>query len=661
MAAGAQDSEPRAGVPMTPLRAKKHSIPLICMTWKERLTAAAWVEFYRDDFDDDYIGLEWTTFGIGAGRSIVESGEVCTISIDAGTDGEWRCLVSNNAPRMYFQLNASLPCRIEAKMNSHTVPTGYTHAGIMVAKEPDGQAANPAADQPAYIWGRFRSTVAGFNGVRVVPECGLKNGIEGAPWDGTGPYWLRVEISAAKVLSFFSSADGITWVDLGWTQAYNFTPLYVGLCVMNQTSGGFPWPGRAAPFEYFLIEEYGEIGDFTTNEECISFEDVRSPARVYAGRLKTLSPMKRSFADKTGLYQISDMSMVLANADRYYSDRAASGILKNQEVEIYHAWTEDPEVNRVLLMRMFIEDYSLEGNEFHIKMKDVTQKYFSKKIPANICTVADFPDIHPDHVGRYMPEVLGECVVGAGYDRPGAVEAVFIDTTGPPYVHLASRGELNDVTAVYRADGTLINPINWTFIAGPPSTISINHADGNGTVYFDAEGYFLPAWDSTNGYIQNLVYIIEYLLFTLMEMPTSLLDPASFDDLADYFDDQGWGTNGFLIIQKRQDAMEVLRQLLFTGGIKGYVAKGGKFTVDIKDINDYEITSTDSHLFTQTDLLRASERRWNLTKAINIVNARFGFIPWQQLWIGADDDFRENFYDADMEEDELIREEPLPV
>ena len=85
--------------------------------------------------------------------------------------------------------------------------------------------------------------------------------------------------------------------------------------------------------------------------------------------------------------------------------------------------------------------------------------------------------------------------------------------------------------------------------------------------------------------------------------------------------------------------------------------------MDIKDINDYEITSTDSHLFTQTDLLRAPERQWNLTKAINTVNARFGYIPWQQLWIGAGDDFRENFYDAEMEEDVRIppREEPLPV
>jgi len=93
------------------------------------------------------------------------------------------------------------------------------------------------------------------------------------------------------------------------------------------------------------------------------------------------------------------------------------------------------------------------------------------------------------------------------------------------------------------------------------------------------------------------------------------------------------------------------------------VAKGGDFVVDIKDTFNYEITSTDSHLFTQTDLLQAPDRQWNLTKAINTVNARYGFIPWQQLWLDAESDYKENFYDADMEEDIEMRgkDYPLPV
>ena len=648
---------------MSPLRAKKHSIPLICMNWKERRTEEEWVEYFRDDFDDAAIDAVWTEHKTDANRVITET-TLLTIDIASTIETRWSGFL-NEAPKLYQAVPSfGVPFVVEAKLPAYAMPTNNMEYGIFIGHY-DGDRAN---EKCAF---KFRKVRGGAGGKWIsvshihtqgTCEAGSDNY---SALDEDADIWLRIAVDAAEDVRFYVSDDGESWyqmrkggVPYAWSGFYD-SDMEIG--VFN---GGQPVPpATTSTFEYFLINRLAEVGEFTTNEECISFEDVRAPDRVYAGRLKTLSPMKRSFADKTGLYQISDMNMVLANADRYYSDRAASGILKNQEVEIYHAWTEDPEVNRVLLMRMFIEDYSLKGNEFHIKMKDVTQKYFSKKIPANICTVADFPDIHPDHVGRYMPEVLGECVVGAGYDRPGAVEAVFIDTTGPPYVHLASRGELNDVTAVYRADGDLIIPANWTFIAGPPSTISINHADGNGTVYFDAEGYFLPAWDSTNGYIQNLVYIIEYLLHDLMEMPLDIIEQASFDDLAAYFDDQGWGTNGFLIIQKRHDAMEILRQLLFTGEIKGYVAKGGKFTVDIKDINDYEITSTDSHLFTQTDLLRAPERQWNLTKAINTVNARFGYIPWQQLWIGAGDDFRENFYDAEMEEDVRIppREEPLPV
>jgi hypothetical protein len=168
-------------------------------------------------------------------------------------------------------------------------------------------------------------------------------------------------------------------------------------------------------------------------------------------------------------------------------------------------------------------------------------------------------------------------------------------------------------------------------------------------------------WNSANGYIQNLPYIIQYLLEALMEMPASKVDSTAFDALATYFEDQGWDEDGFLILQKQKDAMEVLRQLLFTAGIKGYVALGGVFTAGIKDTFNYEIDSLDAHVFSQLELLGPPDRKWNLPAAINTIKARFGYIPWQQLWLSATEEYKDNFYDAIMEDDIRIREEFLPV
>jgi len=636
------------------------------MTWKERRTEEEWYEFYRDDFDDAAIGAEWTAYNTDANRTIVEAGDILTIHIDGSFDARWASS-NNKAPKLY-QGVPSIPFEVIIKMPAFILEDN-TNCGVFIGYH-DGDWTN---EKVTYKFQKVNA--AGGHSIRVdrIFAIGATTGktmevgsdIYSA-MDESAELLFKITVDVSEDVRFYvSDDDGASWYQmrkggiLGVWSDFFATDMEIGPFASATAHVG----SVDAEFDYFLIRKLHEVGEWTTTEECISFQDVRSPDRVYAGRIKSLSPLKRALDDKTGLYKISDMSMVLANNDRYYSERIAAGILKNQEVYIYHAWTNEQEVNRVLLMKMFIEDYSLKGTEFHVKMKDSTQKYFSKKIPANVCTVEDYPDIHPDHIGRYMPEVLGECVVGATHEKPGAVQAVYIDTDGPPYIHLASRGELNAVTAVYREDGTLINGANWTFIAGPPSTISVNHADGNGTIYFNAEGYSVAAWDSGAGYIQNLVYIIEYLLHYLMDMPIELIDQASFDTLATYFNDQGWGDTGFLILQKRQDAMEVLRQLLFTGGIKGYVAKGGDFVVDIKDTFNYEITSTDSHLFTQTDLLQAPDRQWNLTKAINTVNARYGFIPWQQLWLDAESDYKENFYDADMEEDIEMRgkDYPLPV
>jgi len=337
------------------VRTQRNSLPLMCFTFKESRLVEDWYEFYRDDFDDGILEPEWLMFGTNAGRSITELGEVCTIAITDGTHAGWWCGLENDAPRMYFELEANLPCRITTKLNEHTINPTWSHAGIMVARNPTATAALPTPAM-SYFWGRF----GGLNAIWASHNCGtpVGAGLVGAPWNGDGPYWLRVTISAANLLSFEASIDGSTWTTLGWTVTYNYDPLYVGLVCANFDTAPSPWPARAAPFEYFFIEEFK--AQHPTFERCYAPIDTRAPETFYEGRIKRMSSLKRAVDDKTGLFQISDMNIKLANTDKQFSQLMASNVLKNQEVTLHHAWTEEHEHLKEHIITMIVEDHSTQ-------------------------------------------------------------------------------------------------------------------------------------------------------------------------------------------------------------------------------------------------------------------------------------------------------------
>jgi len=622
------------------------------MEFMQKQQNIGWYEYYRDDFDDALIGPEWTEYGTGVGRTIVEASDVLTLAIAAGTNGNWFCTTNNNAPRIYQELPDFRPIRIEAKLNAHTV-NSYTHAGLMLAYGPTSMGT--AAVDPAYAYFIGRYISPANDGIYVADQCGL-NGWIGGIW-ATTPQWYRIEIDASNNATFYGSLDGITWTNIWGPLAYDYDPLYVGFVCINWFDAG-AWTARAAPFEYFEIDVYGAYRDTVTKGYAPI--DVRAPSAFYEGRILNMSSPKRAIDDKTGLFQVVDLSLTLANNDKEFSKLLTSHILKNQEATIYHAWTDESEASKSHICTMIIEDYSLKGTQFNLKLKDITKKYFTKKIPTEICTEEDFPNIYPDHIGWRMPEILGLATLGTNYEHPGAVEAVYVDTVN--YRYIAAAGALVSVPAVYSNDVLMATPGDYSIVyAGGHTYIDFVADQGDNTVAFDAHGYSLPAWDSANGYIQNLAYIIEYFLRFLMGVPSSLINIPSFAEVATYFSDLGEHESCYLILQDEEDASEILRQMLFTGGAKCFIAKDGKFKLERKDVHNYEITSLDSHLLSQIELFGAPERQWNLLNAINTIKARFGYIPWQRLFTGAQETYKDNYFGEIMEDDITMRRKLYPT
>ncbi|KKL09383.1 hypothetical protein LCGC14_2566410, partial [marine sediment metagenome] len=475
-------------------------------------------------------------------------------------------------PRMYFKLDASLPCRVTTKLNSHTIPNpGWTHTGIMIARSPFGVATAPV-DPMSYFWSRHLDSNGARNGIWVTNQCGIDAGLDAAPWDTEADVWLRVEISATKLLTFSASLDGSAWTVLGWTDTYDFDPLYVGLVCANNT-GPPHWVGISAPFEYFLIEVYE--AQHPDDEECLAPIDTRAPTKFYDGRIKQMSSLKRAIDDKTGLFQVADLSITLANEDKHYSQKMANHFLKNQEAILYHAWTEEPDADKIEIIKLIVDDHSLKGPDFIVKFKDITQKYFTKKVPENLCTTENFPFIHPNDDGRAMPVILGNASLSAVYEQPGAVQAVYVNPTGPTFFCLAADGIITIPTdevwigTTQKTEGVQYNVVyesGYTYIQ-----FLAGQDPGDDTVSFNAHGYSVPVWNSPNGYVQNLSYIIQYYLRFIMDIPHTLINSASFVTLAGHYEGMGVEENGYLILQERGvDTMEILRQLLFTGGAKGY-------------------------------------------------------------------------------------------
>lgn len=515
-------------------------------------------------------------------------------------------------------------------------------------------------------WGAFNAISAPFEYFRVYETIGFMGGeatIEGQPYvnalntfQGTNHvYYLQG--NDLKLDSDISSAITDT-TRCGGAHTFN-NGLYVGKYREIFGAPGVVRKGlrsKKQSLAFIETEWVNKLGE--TLSENIAPIDVRAPARFYEGRIKSMSSLRRAIDDRTGIFQIANLTVTLANHDMRYSKRLSTHFLKNQEAKLYHCWADEPWNLRRHVITMVVWDYRLKGNHFELVFKDITQKYFESKVPRGICTVTDYPSIHPDHEGRYVPEVLGAVSLTTGEHR-GAVEAVYVNTGGPPYQYVASYGQLNNISTVYSNDVD-VGGGNWAAVYGTPTLINITPDQGDNRITFDCDGYSFAMWDDpTNGFVQNPAYVIAYYLRIIMGLPASLVNLASMDTLADYYTDLGVSTSGQLIIQSSKDSMEVLRQLLFSYGAKGFVAMDGKFKAERKDIHNY---TTDDFILEQIEGLKHGNKKYNLPNAINVVKTRYGYIPWANLFKSAQEGSAENYYGGgDTEDDIPIPEEPLAI
>lgn len=365
--------------------------------------------------------------------------------------------------------------------------------------------------------------------------------------------------------------------------------------------------------------------------------DTRGEDIFWEGRVKNITSITRSIDDRTGLFSASDAEVTLSNADKEMSKMLSRYWLKNQLVEFYYGWGSQPDAWHEYFFRGIVDDYVLGGIHFDVTIRDLAHKYSQISVPQLICTETDYPDIHESSVGRNMPEALGLCslIPAVASETSGEVEAVYVDTTGPPYSYLAAHFPLHSIPQVYSDNVLMTTPANYTVAYRDVGRTYIDFmADqGDNKITFNCTGYSVVGWDDpTNGYIQNPAYIISFFLTQIMGTPLNLLDMESFDDLAALYTTNGWHQAGKFILQSERDSMEVLKELLFSFGANLWIAKDGRLTIGRKDTTNY---ATSLIVFEQIHAKAHAEKQFNLNEAANWANIRWDYVPTHTLFKSA--------------------------
>lgn len=344
--------------------------------------------------------------------------------------------------------------------------------------------------------------------------------------------------------------------------------------------------------------------------------DTCAPDVFYDGRILSIGSLNRGMDDLTGMPNIAEMTVEMANTDKEFSKLLDEYTLKNAECEVWMAWAEEPHGLKAAQTRLVVDDYTRAGATFSFILRDVSAQYFKVRVPRYFITKDEYPHAHEQALAQPMPEVLGLNVHDTG-DAPGAVAALCVDTT--TFTYLAARGSLHAVLDVY-ADGAAVGGGSYEvfYDAQGRTFIEFTGDQGSKKITFNAEGYMFEPWNSANGYVQNPIYVLFFYLSLIAEIPIEFFRLDKFMDLAALYDTLGWGTAGRWAGSSFQGTDSALQELLFSFGCKLYQEKSGQFVVGRKDISNF---ATSLRLFDQIDALAPVDQAFNMRAAVNSLRA----------------------------------------
>jgi len=104
--------------------------------------------------------------------------------------------------------------------------------------------------------------------------------------------------------------------------------------------------------------------------------DVRTPLIFYDGRILDIGSFERAPSDISGLAQVSDLTLEIANHDQEISKLLAEYECLNQTVSFWWGFRNSPYATKSYLCSMVVADYEKPDSTWKVTLRDINSRYF---------------------------------------------------------------------------------------------------------------------------------------------------------------------------------------------------------------------------------------------------------------------------------------------
>jgi len=391
-------------------------------------------------------------------------------------------------------------------------------------------------------------------------------------------------------------------------------------------------PTRDNPKPIYFTDWYWEKKDGTESIKNWSNDFVSFISKAYEGRLLSLSPLTREVDDETGIFSVSDLVAEVAQGNTYEIAKLfAEYMIRNRAVDLFFGFQSEPIEWKESVCKMIVDDHDDDSEKLTALLKDITQKYFKRKLPKYTCTEEEYTNIHDSAKNQPMPDILGLHSY-TGTDSPGAFKALHVDTVN--HIYLAARGSLHSITEVYSANTAKATPGDYSITYGEGGRTYIDFVadQGDNEIRFNCKGYMYSPWNSANGYVENPAYVLGFLIAFIIGVPGENMDLESFDTLAAVFTAAGYDEIGKHAIDATETPDNSVSRLLWTFGIRAYTSKEGLYSVKRFDVSAF---ATALIIFSEIDCKTPPVKHQNAAQAVNIANVAWDYVSAPGRFKGA--------------------------
>ena len=293
--------------------------------------------------------------------------------------------------------------------------------------------------------------------------------------------------------------------------------------------------------------------------------------------VRSFGSLTRSIADADGAFEVSDIDIVIENANQEISGSWDVDKIKNRTGELIVGFEGMAIGDFKTIFTGIGEAYSFPPNEFRLKLKDPTEKYFDNKDWFKTISPDDWTDAHSKALNKMMPLIYG--------DKTGCI-TYCVDTVN--YKYLAAGHAGKDVVTVYKEDSAgvrteLTEGLHWSwtnqsFDGDYVTMITMVGDHSDYKIIADIQG-IEDTGDGTGDLITNPVLQLEHFITTWLALPSALYSSSDFSDAETIVSDRGYV--GACCLTKQQNAKDVITNMCLGMYANAYRNTSGQFSIFI--------------------------------------------------------------------------------